>query len=238
MDGLGGNPDTTFRELRLRLENDGHRVVLARVEGIRTHEDRVKIVQSSFENMCKFTSEGIFLVGFSAGGSAVRIASERIQNDSAYSKRLKGVALLSQAMPRGINYLTWPLVRTMFWRILHLIFGWDIDSTEAEYQRLIEPVGDDRRNEVVRNRTTIPGQEARTLAFWAPRFLGYSYPSLVIFGSQDRWVSTRAHRKIAALLRRVIALESYEVPDAGHLVLASSRRKEVIFAIKSWIAKQ
>lgn len=240
MDGLGGDPETTFGELKLRLESEGHRVVILCTTGIHTHEGRVMAVIEAFGKLMSVDSRTkIFLIGFSAGGSAVRLAAAQIGKHLESKERLGGVILLSQAMPRGINYLTWPLLRTMLWRTFHLIFGLDIDSSEAEYRRLIEPVSNDRRDEVVRSRTTIPGPEARTLALWAPKFERYSYPSLVIYGSSDRWIAPRAHRKMIALLElENLIVTRYEVPNSGHLVLASRGREEVIRRIQSWIGKQ
>lgn len=239
MDGLGGNPETTFGELKLRLEDEGHRVVLVSTRGIRTHEDRVENVLMDFVSVCGQSDDKVFLLGFSAGGSAVRLAARHIEKHDLFSNRLAGVILLSQAMPWGVNFLTWPLIKVMVKRLPQLIFGLDINPTESEYTSLVEPVSNDRRDEGVKNRRTIPGTEAQTLAFHPSKFEGYSYPSLVIYGDSDRWVATRAHRKMIALLKKKKQnVTSLEVPHSGHLVLASEVRQLVMLKIQDWIGTQ
>ena len=234
MDGLGGLPAETFKLLKMRLEAKGHEVVLARIKGIRTHEDRVRRVMDLFlgrQTRAKEAGQKIFLVGQSAGGSAVRIAASRLKGQ----EELAGVILLSQAMPRGVWFMTVQLLRSMLGQIKNLLLAWTIHTSEAEYARLVEPLPADQRNDVIFSRQPLPGPESRELAFWAPMLQAYDCPTLYIWGDKDHWISVTAHRKLCGLLRQKCADVSHlEVPGSGHLTLASEKRDEVISLIMEW----
>jgi alpha-beta hydrolase superfamily lysophospholipase len=232
MDGLGGLPEVTFKSLRETLEKRGFDVSLAKVDGIQTHEDRIRRVISAC-NELDARKEKIFLLGLSAGASATRIAAERL---SRAERKIAGVILISQAMPSGYFFLTMQLLKAMLRHLRELLLAKPIETTGEEYLNLIEPLSERHRNQMVYNRQTIPGAEARRLAFASYKLKGYSYPTLAIYGSDDRWIATRAHRQVCTDLRSLVpSLDEYEVLGSGHLPLASERRKEVIEKITNWI---
>lgn len=239
VDGLGGHPETTFADLARFLEVNRHHVTFADIEGIRTHEDRIQSVIQAFRNGQSMLDEmneddrRIILIGHSAGGSAVRVAAARLRDEAS----LSGVVLLSQAMPRFTWYMTEALAKAMFWRSIDLLFARDIDMTSEEYTSLIQPAVSAKLRKSVDARQTIPGPEARTLAFWAPRLERYDKPTLVIYGERDQWISTNAHRKLCFKIARKCTshLESNEIPGAGHIILASDSSVQVIEMIKRWI---
>ena len=243
MDGLGGLPAQTFKLLKTILEAKDqavrNEVILAQIEGIRTHEDRIQQVLELFravQDRAKREGIKIFLVGQSAGGSAVRIAASRLKGQ----KELAGVILLSQAMPRGIVFMTMPLAKAMWAKVRSVLFGEVIHTTEEQYGSLIEPIPVTEWADAVLNRQPLSGPESRDLALWfnTPALQSYECPTLDIWGELDQWISATAHRKLYGLLRKLCRDVSYmEVPGSGHLTLASSQKYEVIRKIMEWTSK-
>jgi alpha-beta hydrolase superfamily lysophospholipase len=229
VDGLGGHPETTFGCLKKTLEQMGHKVVLIDTPGVRTHEDRVQLILDEYTLQ---HGGDIFLVGQSAGGSAVRIAAERLEK---LGKCLTGIIQLSPAMPFGIVFMTWPLARVMKGRLWELFLGRSISTTMREYKTLVSPLSQEVEYEIVTSRQPVPGLEGRTLAFNPPRFVGYSFPTLHIFGSEDRWIAPRAQHILSKRLRKRSKTISYEVAGAGHLTLMSEKRNKIFALIQEWI---
>ncbi|MCW9054692.1 MAG: alpha/beta hydrolase [Candidatus Pacebacteria bacterium] len=233
MDGLAGHPETTFKGLKDTLESDGHHVVLVDTATVRTHEDRVQLVLDAYHANKPQT---IFLVGFSAGGSAVRIAAERLERAG---EDVAGVVLLAPAMPAFIPFATKELVKVMKDRVADIILGRTFLLSEREYQTLASPIHQDKMNEIVKSGREVSGVEARRLAFCPPRFVGYSYPTLHMWGSKDRWIAPHAQHRFGAKLRKrsSATVTSYEVSESGHYVLASEKRGEVVEGIQRWISR-
>lgn len=228
VDGLGGHPNTTFENL-WALEGDGHKVVVVDTTSVRTHKDRVQLV---LDECHKHSDEAkIVLLGQSAGGSAVRIAAERLEKEG---ERLSGVILLSPAMPFGIWFMTWTLFHVMRRYLRELVTGQDTILSEADYKALISPVPAEIGDRFFASSLPIPGKEARELAFCPPGFEGSEFPTLHIFGKEDKWIAPSAQRSLAKKLCRMSAVKTVEVQGAGHLTL-SSNSNEVVKIIKDWI---
>ena len=235
MDGLGGRPETTFGLLKLRLERDGHRVVLIDTKGIVTHEDRVRLVMEEFwRNQTVTQMRKIVLIGQSAGGSAVRIAAERLCRSDMY---VSGVVLLSPAMPFGVWFMTAPLWQVMKNRLGDILKGRMVHMTEYEYELLTAPLNPDSRDQIIRDRQPVSGVEARTLALCPPAIRGHRYPTLHVYGDQDGWISPSAQRKLSRKLLSNGPTTVRRICGAGHLVLASRERYHVIREIQHWIKR-
>lgn len=242
MDGLGGCPYVTFGELKIVLEQKGHMVILSDIEGIATHEDRIQRVLTSFFNVrAKAPDEKIFLVGQSSGGSAVRIAAEKLAKKNGEENQgsiIAGVIMLSPAMPRSIFFTTSVLAKVMAKRWLQLVLGQVVATTEAEFEALVAPLSAELRDTVIAHRQPISAKEGRQLAFRPAKFEGYPFPTLHIYGDHDHWISPRAQEKLNAKLRTSdSAVETLVVPGSGHITLTSEKRHEVISLITSWIEK-
>lgn len=234
MDGLAGHPLTTFGALKNKLETKDHSVIILDFEGIRTHEDRIKRVLDSYQHVAAVKQdERIFLVGQSAGGSAVRIAGERIGEGG----NLAGVIMLSPAMPRSIWFLTLTLFMTMAKRVTELLFGKNATShlTEQEHLALVSPIDKELGMQAVSNRPDIPLKEARKLAFYPDQLGQCPFPILHVYGEKDQWIAARAQRKLCAILaRNGSQIESYGMPRSGHVTLLSQDRESVTDIIETW----
>jgi alpha-beta hydrolase superfamily lysophospholipase len=231
VDGLGGHPETTFRELKVALESVGNRVIILDTTRVVTHEDRVKMIENEYAKQLN-SSEQIFLVGQSAGGSAVRILAERLNRSGLH---LSGVVLLSPAMPFGIYFMTAKLFLVMLVRFIQLLLGRTISMTDSEFEMLTSPIAEEMRD-VISKRQMVSGVEGRKLAFFPPKFVGYSYPTLQIFGREDKWIAPRAQRKLGKMLRKHGEVTTFETDGAGHLTLASSEWQMVAQLIQRWIS--
>ena len=234
MDGLGGQPETTFAFLKEMLEKDGHVVILVSISGSEnwSHRDRIERVKKEISDC---TDKNIFLVGQSAGGSAVQIAADETE------KEIKGVIAMSPALPRGYFYLTLPLFLIMtrwknFWRIL---LGRALAPTKREFEAFVSPLVSSRREKILESRQLIPGKEARELAFYPPKKVRPSSQTLIVFGEKDQWISPRALRKFAKQQKQKFPelISILEVKESGHLTLSSHRRNTVVRMIKNLIQR-
>ncbi len=235
VDGLGGHPEVTFDFLKRKLLSADHEVVVIDTSSVVTHEDRVRLVLDAYYSHVT-GSEAVFLVGQSAGGSAVRIVAERLHQ---LRRPLAGVVMLSPAMPWGIQYMTETLWKVMRGRVSDLMLGRMIRTTEHEYRVLVEPGIHSNIERAVRHRTMISGNEARTLAFVPPVFHGYNYPTLHVFGDQDRWINCKAQWKLGRkMLSAGQQAEIIELKNVGHLTLASWQAPWVATQILRWISKR
>lgn len=232
MDGLAGHPKTQFGTLKKVLEHRGHQVVLCDVKGIRTHEDRVQLVLEAFR-ICR--DERIFLLGQSAGGSAVRIAAERLEKEG---KSLSGVILLSPAMPSRILFATRPLLKIMLKRWRDFLFAESITLAEDEFETLVSPILETLRDEILASRQPISIPEARRLAFFPPRFVGSSFPVLLICGAKDKWIAPGAQIRLGRRFMEKSEVSMYTMKGAGHLVLASKGREAMMRIIQKWVSSQ
>lgn len=230
MDGLGGHPDTTFGSLRNVLESDGHKVVIIDTSSVVSHEDRVKLILEAYNNLGG--NRDLFLLGQSAGGSAVRITAEKLEN---MGKLLGGVILLSPAMPFGVWFVTLSLMKVMLANLREFLFGQTVTITEIEHLTLVEPIAIKASPELITKRQPISCIEGRELAFYPPKFVGYKFPTLHIFGEKDAWISPRAQRVFSKMLRRSSTTVSSEILGAGHLTLASEKSGDVVRTIQEWI---
>lgn len=229
VDGLAGDPVTTFGVLKKRLQADGHNVVILETSAVYQHEDRVHLALDAYES---HRGDEVFLVGQSAGGSAVRIAAERLEKEE---KHLAGVILLSPAMPRGIFFMTVPLLWVVLARFKALVVGEMVQPTEKEFYSLVAPLPEDVREDVIASRQPVSGVEARTLAVWPPKFVGYKFPTLHIWGDQDMWVSSSAQHKLSKKLLKAGYASANPIPGVGHLTLASDKQEEVMGLIERFI---
>lgn len=233
MDGLGGIPSTTFSGLKGELEKDGHRVVLINVDGIECHNDRIWRVTKTYNNeRTSSPGEQIYLVGQSAGGSAVRICAENLQ--SSGGSMPDGIILLSPAMPRFVWFTTPVLAWLMIKYIWKLLFARRIFITSEDFLKLIGPI--DQNGGDVRMKG-IPGKEARSLAFYPRKFRGCSCPVLLIYGDMDNWIAPRAQIKLGDMLRRTSKnVELVRIPGSGHVTLLSSSKQIIYNTIKRWVS--
>ncbi|MEX1120340.1 MAG: alpha/beta hydrolase family protein, partial [Candidatus Paceibacterota bacterium] len=218
VDGLAGHPEYTFSALQSALEANGHIVNTIDTSAVASHADRVKLALCAYDTAMK----PVVFVGQSAGGSAVRIAAERLEKEG---KPLAGVVLLSPAMPRGILFMTRALWSVMKGRVREVFLGKPIRPTEKEYTTLIEPLPFIEGFAAIRSRQVVSGIECRDLLF-PPKFVGYSYPTLHIWGVEDRWIAPSAQRKLNTMLKKSSEVTTHELPHMGHLTLASHRREE------------
>ena len=232
MGGLADNPEATTQLLKEKLEITGHTFVSVKVDGIITHDNRIARVINMFNHQyLKQGHKQIILVGQSAGGSAVREAAKRLEGHCA----LKGVVMLSPAMPRGIFFLTWTLFKRMARRIDDLLLGCSMDLTVEEHTALISPMESKALKAAVEARVQVPGNEARELAFLPPTFKPYSAPTLIIYGTEDQWINPKAQEKLINLMRKSgMYVERFIVYGAGHITLGSPKQNQVIETILSW----
>ncbi|MFA6339100.1 MAG: alpha/beta hydrolase [Candidatus Paceibacterota bacterium] len=232
--GLGHHPETTFKPIKDRLEQEGHEVIILDTSHINTHEDRVQLVLKEYDKYYIGAHIGVdvFLLGQSAGGSAVRIAAERLEKEG---KPLAGVILLSPAMPFGIFFMTLPLWNIMKKRWAEILFGKVINPTEEEFETLLAPLAKEGRAETLASRRSISGIESRTLAFNSPRFVGYKFPTLHIFGDCDKWIAPSAQRKLSKKLRIRSDVCTREVEGTGHITFTSRKGDRVVSLIVGWI---
>jgi len=200
MDGLGGCPQVTFGELKTALERNNHRVVLVNVLGIQTHEGRIERVLACYEHeRSERPNEPIYFAGQSAGGDAIRIAAERLASENR-DACVAGVILLSPAMPRWVLFLTHVLFVTMAKRLVDLMLGRVVETTELEYEALVAPLPSHMREHIVAHRMPISGKEGRTLAFYPSKFKGYPFPTLHVYGDRDQWIAPHAQAKLGLML--------------------------------------
>ena len=230
MDGLAGDPETTFGDLKRELEGVGHKVILIDVEGIENHSDRINRVSNCYKEARRNSPEAkIFLAGQSAGGSAVRIATERMNENGP-----NGIILLSPAMPRFIWFGTWTLLHIMVKRFRDLLSK-EIRLTDRELTRLLHPLPEKYLQKSLGNQHPISAEEARELAFFPPPFIGVNCPVLLIYGKQDRWIASKAQRKLAEMLKKKASVTEIPFEGLGHSTLISSRGHFVQFCIGKWI---
>lgn len=230
MDGLGGVPSITFAELKRVLEKGGHKVLIVDVDGIETHEDRIERVTRCYREERSRSKNPIILIGQSAGGSAVRIATERLE----LSKEMPpdGIILMSSAMPRFIWFTTKVLAKLMAKHIWKLLFARRIILPKADISKLLEPIS---RNTDDLEVQVIPGKEARHLAFWPRSFRGCSCPVLLVYGDDDNWIAPSAQKKLGKMFKKKNQnVELVEVPASGHVTLFSKDRHRLILSIDNW----
>jgi alpha-beta hydrolase superfamily lysophospholipase len=234
MDGLGGTPYVTFSCLKERVEKEGHKVVYLPVNGIKTHSDRVKRIIDGVEAFYK--PEGkLFLVGQSAGGSAVRIACEDLNT----AKKVSGIILLSPAMPRGIWYMTW----TLFWTMLNWRYIWklllgigEIVLRRLDYVQLISPIKCDLLDHASSRISPISSQEIRELAFNPPSLQPIHVHTLIIYGKRDKVIRPASFHQLARKIGRVSrSCEVVCFGEAGHTTLLSKGRCTVVERILKWV---
>lgn len=234
MDGLGGTACVTFSYFKKQAELVGHKVVYLATSEIKTHQDRVARVINGMNDFYK-PGEKLFLVGQSAGGSAVRIACE----DPTLAEKVSGIILLSPAMPRGIWYMTWALFRTMIsWRYLwKLLCGvGEIVVRRFDYIQLIFPIKSNLIGHALSRIAPIPSQEARELAFYPPKLKPIDTHVLIIYGKQDRWINSTSFHILARKIGRITkSCKSICFGEAGHLTLMSRGRETVMERVLVWI---
>ncbi len=241
MDGLAGSPAITFHELIGSLLDAGHIVHTPDVQDIRSHGDRIDEALNASSSLLsrqdKVKGEQIFLLGFSAGGSAIMSAAAYL---SRLGIPLGGIILLSTAMPRWFWFMTPTLASKMTPRLLQMLSGQRINLRTKEYLDLVAPIDDRLVEYATQYLQPISGQEARQLAFHPPPFQIWNYPTLMIHGDNDKWVSTRSHRKLGKILSKRMGslFEEMEVEGSGHHVLFSQRREDVFKKIVDWTRVQ
>lgn len=240
-DGLAGLPTMTFGTLRTALIEAGHKALFVDMSHVETHEDRIGAVQKAY-NQALALGEKVFLVGQSAGGSAVRVVAEDLcQVTGGHSgEHLQGIIMLSPAVPSGQIFMTIPLCKVILRRAWDLLRGRMVNPTAEEYESLVAPLPERVREHVIESRQAVSGIEARTLAFSPPPLRKIGVPVLHIFGNKDTWIAPYAQRKLAKRMRKIeeesdAFVQSIEIDGAGHLTLASELEGEVIERIVRWI---
>ncbi len=235
VDGIGGNPLITFGGLRDKLVAAGYLVYTPNTSLVRTHEDRIRLALKAYKDEADKGRDVVF-VGQSAGGSAVRIAAERINKSGG--KKLVGVVLLSPAMPRWIIFLTVTSFLIMLKRLPQILLGGTgtFKSTASELLALVKPMSKECVPDIINHRSEIPCAECRELAFYPPSFIGYTFPTLHVWGTHDRWISPEAQRKLHKMLSVHSPTSAHIVNGAGHVTLMSDRYGETEKVILQWIA--
>ena len=236
-DGLTG-AGPRFEPFKRYIEGDlrsNIEVLIANTRDIATHQDRIDRVLYEIAKLD--LDEDFILVGFSAGGSAVRVCAEQILTLRISSARLKGLVLISPAMPRGILCFTPTLIKYMIKHLLPLISSkGELRLTKQEILDLMSPASM-YENSVVKDSIPISLPEANELAFRPPRLGSLkNLPILYLHGRNDRWVSPRAHAKFVAALRTGLARVTNIQYDFGHDVLYSTWASEAMIAIRCFIS--
>jgi alpha-beta hydrolase superfamily lysophospholipase len=157
----------------------------------------------------------VYLIGQSAGGLAVLLAS--VDNP-----KIAGVIAASPAMPKGISPLGWPLVSVMWRYQLAILRSESIFVGENDYDWLIsgEKLPPEIRDQLISGRQNISGREALELSMpWLqPRLGEVKVPTVLVCGTDDRWVNPTAHTKLFEKMRgkndKPVLIK---VPFAGHL---------------------
>ena len=242
--GLGDCPSETFTGLKKSLENKGHTVLIPETDMVRTHKDRIALTMGEYQRIVRrlkrkeLKEVPIFLLGQSAGGSAVRVVAEELSMKG--DARLAGVILLSPAMPRSWKF-HWLRSGTdatrrflsRHWR--EILFGKMINQTVMEFEARVAPLAEEIRDRVLVSRQPVPGAEMRTLALWPPAIGVYLYPTLHLYGSNDSCIEPKAQAAFGRDLESMILVNGHVFVGAGHSLLGSRQRDEVIKVIVSWI---
>lgn len=223
VDGLGGNPEITFSDLKVELERLKHTVHLAPITEITDHNGRIDYVIGSIAMVRgQYPGQRYFLIGQSAGGSAVRCAVAQLSE----AELPDGIVLLSSAMPRWI----WPATSTLLCKIAKygrkLIQSEPIRLRDADYLDLIGPIRDDVKKAILDGQVPTPPREARELAFYPAPYRPVGCNVTIIYGSHDRWVRPRAQevfakrvRALASKARKRTVVSIHCIKGAGHLTL-------------------
>ena len=233
MDGLGGDPIKTFSFLKEKLGQDGFNFILVTTSNslIWGHRDRINKVRQVIDRCSDST---IILVGQSAGGSAVQSAA------AESSRKISGVIALSPALPRWHFFLTPTLLKMMLrWKNLwRFMLGRPLQPTKKEYASLISPFRKESECELLDSIWPISGKESRELAFYPPKRSKVVCPTLIVFGTEDHWVSSRSLRKFAAVQKQQFPelVSILEIGNSGHLTLFSENRESVTTYIKDWVS--
>lgn len=233
MDGLGGNPELTFYFLKKEFGQENNQITLIDISNSEnwTHRDRINKV---CQEIAACSDPIIFLVGQSAGGSAVQIAA------AESSRKISGVIALSPALPRGYLFFTSTLLKMMLrWKnIWRIILGKTLVPTKEEYRSLISPFPEEHSELLLSSIQPIPGRESRELAFFPPKKSKVVCPMLIVFGAKDQWISCQSLRKFATTQKKNFPslVSVLEVENSGHLSMFSKRKKDVIVFIKNWIS--
>lgn len=231
-DGLAGDGKLKFWDISNTLEVHGHTIRFANIRNVRTHDDRVQAVRNEVESVR--SGEKIILVGFSAGGSACHIAASG--NNRWH---VSAEVLISPAMPRGIPVFTRQLLRCMMRHLIPLLLSrGGLEITSDELISLSGPLDMRISLPMIRARRPVSLPEARELAFIPPKFIAPMHPVLYCYGTSDRWVSPRAHRKYVARLHASAPIMApvYARPFAsGHDILSSRFGNDASEEIARWI---
>lgn len=238
--GLGDCPSVAACSLQERLEKQGYSVIVPETAWIHDHDDRIYMTLHEYYRAVK--GEGpVFLIGQSAGGSAVRVTAEVLHHEGSH--RLAGVILLSPAMPRSVDLLwlrsSTPATQKLMkrhWR--EILSGEMIDQTAVEFESRVAPLAPEVRDEVLASRQPVPGAEARTLALWPPKMGIYVYPTLHVWGSIDACIDPKAQATLSRKLQAMTNTEPHMIVGAGHSTLASAQREAVLGIIEDWIARR
>jgi alpha-beta hydrolase superfamily lysophospholipase len=235
MDGLAGHPETTFESL-LRLEGSDYHIVLAPTDGINSHFDRVRNIVAT--NSCiqrAHPQDPIFLLGQSAGASATHLAARQIAMEGNINVR--GVVLLSPAVPSVWRFYTRPLAAVMLKYLLKLCSPKTIMLEEADYLKLISPLPDSIAKKLAANRQPIVTREARRLALCPPAFKTNCWKTFLGYGSADRWINPKAQEHFANRIRmkNFMGVTIKAAEGAGHLTLSSEKGSAMVEAICEWM---
>lgn len=197
VDGLAGNPNFTFASLKNALEKINHKVHLMQVAGILTHQDRIDFVLKEINRVREeFPKDRYFLVGQSAGGSAVRCAAATL----VVTEKPHGIVLLSPAMPSGISFTTIPLARVMMKYWFSLFCRSHIILDNKDYINLLSPLRDNDRDKIIGIQIPISSREARKLAFNPDPYVPVGCNCTIVYGSKDRWISPRAYERLREVM--------------------------------------
>lgn len=242
--GLGDCPKETFAGLKKTLENQGHTAVIPDTERVQTHQDRITLVRDEYQRLIRrlkreeLKKVPIFLLGQSAGGSAVRVIGEELHQKG--DTRLKGVILLSPAMPRSWKF-RWLRSSTKATRDFfkhhfgEIMLGKMIDQTAMEFESRIAPLAEELRDDILASRQPVPGAEMRILALWPPRMRVSLYPVLHLYGTQDSCIDPPAQEAFAKDLCAMTLTETHVFVGAGHSLLGSSVRDNVVGEILRFV---
>lgn len=223
VDGLGGVPEVTFSKLRLALEKAKHTVHYVMTGDVISHEDRIDRVHRTILAVRReYPHDKFFLIGQSAGGSAVRCAIALLSDENLPH----GIILLSSAMPSGIWYATTTLMRIMLRYGVRLFGNQPILLTDKELVDLLAPLPEGCEKKIPGSQVEIATAEARKLAFFPDPLQEIPRNCAIIYGDKDRWVRPRAQEILARRIREQcrdarnkVVVTTTRISGAGHLTL-------------------
>lgn len=231
--GLGDSLYSLLPWITELNEQDCTKYLDLHIKGHTSFGHRVEVLRDKVLH----AKEKVRLIGQSAGGLAALIVASELP------EKVSGVIAVSPAMPRGISPIGGPLLPIMSRYALKMWRHKLIQVSTKEYTKLaLNHVT--RPDAILKHRIPISGREATELStpWLQPKLEPAKVPTVIVYGTEDNWVSPKAHKKLAnRLAQENPYTESISVPHGGHLpVHAHNGEQVVIQALNSleWLERQ